>query len=476
MIYIPSKPQQIARDFLIKKPDVFLLMGMGLGKTATIVDFYNHMAYERFDLHGALIVAPIRVCNLTWPAEVKKYDHTRHLKVANLREEAGRKAFMRGSADIYLINWEGLRTVPRLLAKKTSGKIPYDMVVFDESTKGKSPTSVRTAEYKKYCPRVKRHIAMTGTPSPNSLMDLWGQMALVDDGKRLGKSANHFQQTFFQKHPYNPYKWGVQPDAKQRIYKRISDVTLTLRSSEWLDLPDVVLEDVDVPMHAHLVRQYKDFETDLITQIQGEDITAANSAALITKLLQFTSGAVYDLDRVVHHIHDLKINALRETAKRIGGPALVAVAYQHEQDRLRKAFPKAEFMADAKTAASQVSLIDRWNAGKVSMLIAHPGSMSHGLNMQGQNRIIWYSLTYNKDFYEQMIGRLYRRGQDNVVYCYRLMVPDTVDWAVAEALRYKADEEGMLLTALQNLEAFRAAGGVVDIEPEEGLDDGLDDL
>jgi len=253
-------------------------------------------------------------------------------------------------------------------------------------------------------------------------------------------------------------------------------VTLTLKSSDWLDLPDVVMEDVDVVMPPALVAQYKQFEADLITQIRGEDITAVNSAALITKLLQFTSGAIYDEDKVAHHVHDLKINALRETAKRAGGPVLVAYAYQHEKERIRKAFPQAEFMSDAKSAKDQVALMARWNAGKVKMLVAHPASMSHGLNMQGQNRLIWFSLTYNRDFYEQMLGRLYRRGQDQVVYCYRLMVPGSVDWAVAEALRYKADEEGMLLAALQNLAAFRASGGVITIDPEEGLDDDLSDL
>lgn len=453
--FTPSEPQKIAFDFLLKNPDSFLLMGMGLGKTSTCLKLIDHLLTNG-ESRGALIIAPLRVKNLTWPAEVKKYKDFQWMKMADLRTEEGQKHFHRGSADIYLINWESLPLVAKLLARKTSGKVPYDIVIADESTKGKSSESKRAATYHKYCPRVKRHIAMTGTPVPNSLLDLWGQMRFVDGGRRLGPSFNAFRDRFFDKADRFGYVWVPQENAEQRIYKRISDVTLTLKTSQYLDLPDVVLHDVDVPLPGSLMKQYRQFESDLITQVQDATINAANSAALLTKLLQFTSGAVYDEDRVSHILHDLKVTALEKTAKSINSPVLVMYGYQHELDRLRKRFPKAEFMHDAKSARAQTDLMQRWNSGRIPMLVAHPRSMAHGLNMQeGGCNIVWLTLTYSQEDYNQAIGRLFRRGQNQVVHNWRLMCPATVDWAVASALNKKIKTQGQCIEALQNLEAYR---------------------
>lgn len=469
MKYDPSEPQRIAGSFLDRTPDSFLLMGMGLGKTATVL---NHI-HEHISIglaRAALVVAPLRVCNLTWPTELQKFDHTRELRMVSLRTEEGRQEFLQGSAHIYVINWESLPNLAKLIAKR-KGKPPYDIAVFDESTKGKSHSSKRAAIYHKYCPRVDRQIAMTGTPAPNSEIDLWGQMRFVDGGKRLSPSFSHFQQTFFEKPAYG-YKWNIKPGAAERIQARISDVTLTLKSSDWLDLPDAVVHDIDVNLPASTMKQYKEFERELVADIAGGTVTAVNAAALVTKLLQFTSGSVYDEERQVRPIHDAKLGALGDLAKKLSRPLLVAYAYQHEADRLRAAFPQAEFMSDAGTAAAQIKLMERWNRGKIKMLCAHPRSMSHGLNMQeGGSTAVWYTLTYSKEDYEQFIGRLFRRGQKNPVEVYRLMVPGSVDWAVAEALRTKSEREQGMLAALKNLEAYRRAGGVVEIEDELG--DGL---
>jgi SNF2 family DNA or RNA helicase len=468
--YTPSEPQRIAHQFLTTHPDTFLLMGMGLGKTSTILNYMDGLLTSGRS-KGALVVAPLRVKNLTWPSEVAKYRDFSWMRVADLATEQGQKAFRRGSADLYLVNWDRLTLVAKLLASKSSGLTPYDTVIFDESTKGKSNDSKRAATYHKYCPRVERQIAMTGTPAPNSLIDLWGQMRLVDGGKRLGVSFDAFKQRFFEPVDYRGYRWVPQAEAEQRIYKRISDVTLTLKSSQYLDLPDAVLHDVDVPLPKTYVKQYAQFERDLVTQIRGQNINAVNSAALVTKLLQFTSGAIYDDDRIAHVLHDLKIQALKERLKEIGAPTLLMYGYQHEKNRLRAEFPRAVFMSDAKTASAQQEQMDRWNAGKIPLLIAHPASMSHGLNMQdGGCHIVWLTLTYNREYYEQAIGRLYRRGQDAVVHVHRLLCPETVDWAVVEALRGKADTEGALLAALQNLEAFRAAGGIVELDDDDWQD------
>lgn len=311
---------------------------------------------------------------------------------------------------------------------------------------------------------------MTGTPASNSEADLWGQMMMVDGGKRLGPSFGSFQKTYFKPTDYHKYKWVLKEGAGERIYKRISDITLTLRTSDWLDLPDTVINDVEVDLGSALMSQYNQFEDDLVTQIRDKVITAPNAAALITKLMQFTSGATYDEERLVHEIHDKKVKALVETVKRINAPTLIGYAYQHEVDRLRKALPKAEFFSDYKNKAAQVQMLARWNAGKIPQLVAHPASMAHGLNMQdGGCNLVWYSQTYSREKSEQMLGRLFRRGQQNEVNLWRLMCPGTVDYAVSLALENKAASENTLLTALQSLEAFRRGGGVVEITDDSDL-------
>lgn len=436
-------------------------MGMGLGKTSTVLSRLDELLVSG-ESRAALIVAPLRVKNLTWPDEIQKYDQFRHMRIADLKTDTGRKHFRRGSAHVYLINWESLPDVAKLLARKSSGVPPYDTVIFDESTKAKSDDSKRVKIFRTFCPRVRHHIAMTGTPSPNSLLDLWGQMMLVDNGRRLGPSFSAFQQRFFRQTGFGGYKWVPQDDAEERIYKRIADVTLTLRSSDWLDMPDVVLNDVPVTLGDSLMDDYRELERELILEVRDTTINAVNAAALITKLLQFTSGAIYDEDRQVARLHDKKIEALKSLIKSIKAPALVMYGYQHELDRLRAEFPKAEFVSDAKSRAAQVDMLARWNAGRIPMLVGHPKSMAHGLNMQdGSNHIIWLTLTYSKENYEQAIGRLHRRGQRQVVNNWRLMCPGTVDEAVAEALRNKARVENMLLDALQKLEAFRESGGAL---------------
>jgi len=471
MQYTPSAPQKLARSHLLRNPDTFLLMGMGLGKTAAILDHHDTLLMTG-EARSMLVVAPLAVCNLTWPNEVAKFSNFNQMRIADLRTEEGQKQFTKGSAHIYTVNWESLPTVAVLLAKQKSQAVPYDMVVFDESSKARSKDSKRAAIYREYCPRVARQIAMTGTPASNSEADLWGQMMMVDGGKRLGPSFGNFQKVYFKPVDWNKYKWVLKDGAGERIYKRISDVTLTLRTSDWLDLPDTVVNDVEVDLGSVLMSQYRQFEDDLVTQIKDKVITAPNAAALITKLMQFTSGATYDEEKLVHQIHDMKIKALVETVKKINSPTLIGYAYQHEVDRLRKALPKAEFFSDYKNKAAQVQMLARWNAGMIPQLVAHPASMAHGLNMQdGGCNLVWYSQTYSREKSEQMLGRLFRRGQQQEVNLWRLMCPGTVDYAVALALENKAASENTLLTALQSLEAFRRGGGVVEITDDSDLMD-----
>lgn len=462
MIFPSSEPQDLLTNHLLEHPHALGFVGVGIGKTAASLAAVNRLFKTR-QTKGVLVLAPMRVANLTWPMEIERWDDFKWMKIANLRTPAGKRAFLQGKAHIYVCNYESIpKLVEMVKTRKSLGSnLPYDTLVMDESTKIKNPTSCRANLYRREVPHDthKRIWALTGTPAPNSLLDLFAQARFVDNGKRLGRAFDHFKQTYFKQSGYGGYKWIELPGSQQTIEQRLSDITLTLRSKDWLNLPETVVEDVEIHLPKDLLHDYREFEKDLVLQIKSAEITAANAAALVAKLLQFTSGSIYDAEGKWHDVHDLKIKALEKVIKDTGAPVLVAVAFKHEQERLRKAFPKARFFADAKNAASQKQLLDDWNAKKIPILIAHPKSVGHGLNLQhGGNTLVWMTLTYSREDYEQMIARLDRRGQDTVVTVYRLMCPDTVDYAVATAIEDKKATEDRLLSALQLLESFRQDG------------------
>ena len=529
--FTPEPPQRIMIDHLLRVPRTFNIVGMGIGKSSACLYALNEL-FDRCETVGALVIAPLRVVNLTWPMEVQQWDQFRWMRVANLRTPLGRRAFLTGSAHLYLINYEALASREITLKKKRppteqekdllrsgvvpdnylltprkkkaqDGKlsdedmsmlkrgivppgmsfyeevkkvckgfieeflegnkaVPFDTIIIDESTKLKSHEHKGGNRLRRWmlgdAKASQRRWALTGTPAPNSLMDLFGQVRLLDDGQRLGKNFELFKRNFFHTTDYMQYNWAPNDGAKAAIEDRIHDITITLRTSDWLkDVPDAVVEDVEITMPKDVEKQYRDFEKDLILQLQKEKtITAANAAVLVGKLLQFTSGACYDENREVHVIHDLKIKALAKIIKETRTPVLVACQYQHEQDRLRKAFPQARFFRDAKSSTSQMALLQAWNERKVPILVAHPNSIGHGLNLQkGSNTMVWMTLSYSRETYEQMIARLARRGQPDVVTVHRLMCPGTADEAVAAVLQEKRDTEQRLLSALMLLESVR---------------------
>jgi SNF2 family DNA or RNA helicase len=449
--FSPSEPQRILADHMLNNSATAGFVGMGIGKTATTLYALNELLHD-LAVRAALVVAPLRVVNLTWPNEVEKWEQFRWMRVANLRTEEGKQAFIAGTAQLYLINYESLHVVGELL-KKRKGKLPYDVEVWDETTKAKSHSSKRINAFRKL-PRAPRRWGLTGTPAPNSLMDLFAQIRLLDDGAALGTAFTRFQQHYFDS-DYMGWKWTPKGFAKDAINKAIAHLTVTLSSEDWLDIPDVHIEDVEVSLPDPA--SYRQFERDLLIEIEGQTVTAANAAVLLGKLQQFTSGALYMEDKSTVHLHDAKLDALEKIVKKTDGPVLVAVNFQSEQDRLRARFPKAKFFADAKTATEQQALLAAWNAGKVPMLVAHPASVGHGLNLQhGGNTLVWMTLTFSRENYEQMIARLARRGQENVTTVYRLVCPGTVDDVVVEALREKKETERSLLDSLKLLEKAAA--------------------
>jgi SNF2 family DNA or RNA helicase len=457
MRFEPVEPQELIKEHLLQCEDALAFVGMGIGKTAACLDTLNEL-FLGAEATSALVVAPLRVANLTWPMEVKTWDQFKWMRVANLREEKGQRAFLNGTAHIYTINYDSLKIVAELVERRR-GTLPYDVVIFDELTRAKNPSSKRINFYRRKVPRAERHWGLTGTPMPNSWMDLFAQVRLIDGGQRLGRNVTDFQKSYFYKPERDFAKWETKLGAVDTLESKISDITITLKSSDWLDIPDTHYEDIELEFSPELRKQYLRLEADLVLQLRKDKIlNVANAAALVTKLLQFTSGHIYDEERDVHPIHNLKFDALKRIAKQEKQPLLVAVIFQHEQDRIREQFPQARFFTDAKSVKDQTKLLTDWNAGKIPMLVAHPASVGHGLNLQyGSSAMVWISLTYSREIYEQMIARLARRGQQNVTKVYRLMVPGTVDDAVAEALANKAENEARLISALQMLESYRKA-------------------
>lgn len=468
MIFTPAEPQLIIKDHLLDGKDALLFVGMGIGKSAACLDSLNTL-FSEASAYGALVVAPMRVANLTWPMEVRGWDQFNWMRVANLRTEKGQRDFLNGRAHIYTINYEGLNTLVTLIERRGRKPLPYDVAIFDELTRAKNPGSKRINHYRRKVPRVERHWGLTGTPMPNSWQDLFAQVRLVDGGERFGNNFLEFKRTYFFAPEQNNFAvpagrepWRPKASTLATLEGKIADITVTLKSSDWLDIPDTHYEDVDINFPPELQKRYRTLESELVMQLSKEKtLNVANAAALVTKLLQFTSGHVYDEERGVHHVHHLKFDALKKIAREEQQPLFVASIFKHEQDRIRELFPQAKFFADAKNERTQEALLNEWNTGKIPMMVAHPASVGHGLNFQhGGSVIVWLTLTYSREYYEQMIARLARRGQKSVTKVYRLIAPGTVDDAVAEALANKADNEARLISALQMLESYRTARAV----------------
>lgn len=456
MKFVPVKPQEIFLDHLRREDNVMGLLGMGLGKTAACLQFITELLHGA-EITGVLVVAPLRVINLTWPMEIREWEQFRWLKFANLRTDAGKKDFLNGTAHIYGTNYEAIPQLISLIERRR-GTVPYQFVIWDESTRAKNPSSKRINLYRRKAPRVQRNLALTGTPMPNSWRDLFSQVRLVDNGARLGRDYQAFLREYFYCTTYGGYpKFEEKATTPDKLEKKIADITVTLKSSDWLNIPDMVVEDIELPFCKELQKKYERLERELVIKLrQDKEINIPSAAALVTKLLQFTAGRMYDDEKDVHPIHNLKMDALAKIAKQEEKPLLVACNFIHEQHRIREQFPEARFFADAKNETTQLKLIEDWNKKKIKMLVTHPASAGHGLNLQfGSNVIVWTTLNYSRELYEQFNARIARRGQTEITKVYRLMVPGTVDDAVAEVLASKAANEARLISALQMLESYR---------------------
>lgn len=439
----PYQPPMIRH--LRDHDEAALFVSPGMGKTACTLaalddDMVNGIS------RGALIVAPIRVCAVTWPTQVARWKHSSWMRVAHLRTRAGVEAWNKGLADIYLVNPEMLpKVIPAIMEKRK--EIPVDTLILDELSLFKNPSSVRAKALRSYLPLFRRRWGLTGTPVPNNYLDLFAQVRMLDEGRRLGRAYSHYRQTYFDS-DYMGFKWTLKDGAKEAIDAKLSDLALVMLGDDWLDLPTCDTEDIEVAMPKEAKDAYKKLEKDLLLEMERSDIVAPSAASLMGKLLQMTSGRVYSEDKsVVHDIHDAKIKALLKLREKHGRePMLVLTQFVHEKEAVLRAIPGAREFDERD--------LGMWQRGEIRTWVANPASLSHGIDgIQLGGRIaVWTTLTWSNETYVQTNARLVRTGQSCETIIYRLICPGTVDDAVAAALRDKSDAQSGLLNALKALQ------------------------
>lgn len=434
--------QRRAVDYIIERGRCMLALDMGLGKSVSTLTAISDLVSAGV-VSRVLVIAPLRVCNSVWAQEAMKWQHTEHLRISVATGSAkGRTAALFRSADVYVTNKEN---VPWLV-EKYGDKWPFDMVVIDESSTFKNSQSKRFKALRKTLPFVERLVLLTGTPSPNGLQDLWAQMFLVDYGERLGRTLTGFRQRFFDK-DYMGYKYTIRAGSAEKIETLVSDKIIHMSAEDYLDLPERIEIDVPVDLGPKALSEYQDFEREMFIALDdGEEIEAMSAAVLANKLMQFSNGAVYtDPGGAWSEVHDAKLSALADLVDDNSGETML-VAYNFKSDlaRLRKRFPQAVVLDQSQDT------IDRWNRGEIPMLLAHPASAGHGLNLQdGGALCVWFGLNWSLELTQQFNARLHRQGQGRPVRVVRLLGVDTIDARVAAVLRDKDATQASLLSALK---------------------------
>lgn len=433
--------QEYAIKKIIENPAISLMLDMGLGKTIITLSAIQELIYNRFEVQKVLIIAPLKVAQTTWLEENAKWKL--NLKIIPvLGAEEKRLSALKKTADIYVINRENVCWLINFYRKN----FPFDMIVIDESSSFKNPQAKRFKALKKIRPLIKRIVELTGTPAPNSLMDLWAQIFLLDSGARLGRTLGEYRRKYFTegaRNGYVVYNWLPIKNAAKIIYKKISDISVSMKSEDYLTLPPVINNFVKILLPEKIQDSYKKFEENLILSVEEKMLEASSAGVLANKLLQFANGAVYDDEGKVTEIHAEKLNALEEIVESVNQPMLIFYWFKHDLERLQKNFPNAIQLKSAEN-------ISDWNAGKIKMLLAHPASAGHGLNLQfGGNIIVWFSLTWSLEFYQQANKRLHRSGQDKPVIIHHLIAKNTIDETIIKVLSDKNSRQENLLAALK---------------------------
>lgn len=444
--FIPHDYQEYSIKKIIENNQAGLFLDMGMGKTVSTLTAVSELMHNYFDVQKTLVIAPLRVAKYTWSEEVQKWDHLRYLKISKiLGSKKQRLKALNEPADIYIINRENVVWLVEHFEKRW----PFDMVVIDELSSFKSNKSKRFRALRKVRPFIKRIVGLTGTPTPNGLIDLWPQMYLLDQGERLGKTITGYRERYFVPGKSDParhivFEWIPKKHAEERIYEKISDICVSMKSIDFLDLPDRVDHEIKVELSKTAREKYEQLEKDLLLPFQDSDVVADSAAVLSSKLLQLANGAVYDEVKQVQYIHDDKLDALEELVEQANGkPVLVFYNFRHDLDRLKERFKDAVHLQTDEEYR-------RWNKGEIPILLTHPASAGHGLNMQdGGNIIIWFGLTWSLELYQQANARLHRQGQKQTVHVYHIIADDTVDERVMKALKSKTLTQDELMEAVK---------------------------
>lgn len=442
MKYEPHNYQQFATDFILEHPISCLMLDMGLGKTVITLNALWQLALDSFDVSRILVIAPKRVAEDTWPKELSKWEHLYGLDATLVMgTQAEREAALRQQTFLYITNREN---VSWLVANHPWD---FDMVVIDELSSFKSNQAQRFKAMKKVRPLVSRIVGLTGTPAPNSLLDLWPEMYLMDMGQRLGRFIGGFRDRFFTPDKRNReiiYSYKPREGAEEAIYGLISDICISMKAVDYLDMPELIMNRVEVSMDSRERKIYDDFQRDMVVSLQGEELDAVNAAALSGKLTQMANGAVYGENRKVLHIHDRKLDALEDLMEAANGkPLLVAYWYEHDLQRIKARFKNARCIDTTQD-------IDDWNAGKIPLALIHPASAGHGLNLQdGGYTIVWFGLTWSLELYQQLNARLWRQGQKHTVVIHHIVTKDTHDEDVLRALDKKDTRQSALIDAVR---------------------------
>ena len=446
MKFKPHNYQQHAIDFLTTHPQAALLLEMGLGKTIITLTAINQLIYDHFDVTKALIIAPLRVARDTWPEEIKKWDHLKNLRVSVMvGPQTNRQQALHADADIYIINRENLPW----LADQTTKHWPFDMVVIDELSSFKNHKAQRFKALVKKLPNIHRIVGLTGTPAPNSLMDLWAQFRLIDGGQRLGRFITHYRDQYFKPDKRNGmhiYTWKLRPEAENAIYQQIADITISMKTTDHLKLPPVTYTNHPITLTKQEQTRYDTLKRDLVLTLDNHTIDAVSAAALSGKLLQMASGALYDSENTHTYttVGTSKINALEDILEATNGHnILVCYWFKHELDRIQKHFPQAKKLDTAKD-------FQNWNQGKIPLGLIHPASAGHGLNLQtGGHHLIWFTTPWSLELYEQANARLNRQGQTHPVSITHLVAKNTIDEQVTKALAEKSTTQQGLINAVK---------------------------
>lgn len=443
MKYFPHDYQRYATDFIINNPISAVLLEMGLGKSVISLSAINELMLDYFDVSRTLVIAPLRVANSTWPDEIKKWDHLKHLNYSVvIGSEKERLDALGKPAHIYLINRENVDW----LITKSGIPWKFDMVVIDELSSFKSYQAKRFKSLLKVRPKLKRIVGLTGTPSSNGLMDLWAEFRLLDMGERLGRYITYYRQNFFVPDKRNQqmiFSYKPKDGAEKKIYSLISDITISMKSKDFLKMPECIMNEVIVTLSDKEQKLYDSLKQDMVLSLEENEIDAINAAALSNKLLQMSNGAVYNDDKESLHIHDRKLDALEDLIEGANGkPVLVAYWFKHDLEKIKDRF-------DVREIKSAKDISD-WNKGKIPVALIHPASAGHGLNLQaGGSTLIWFGLTWSLELYQQTNARLYRQGQDSTVVIHHILTKGTIDEDVMKALKAKEKIQDALIDSVK---------------------------